>query len=111
MAFGDSDLPAIFSDFGVPVTWNGVTATGILDVYEDVFHHGDGPGGFQTNEFLLRVPQPALRGTPKAFDAITIPWSANLPPGFVPGVYIVKSLPQCHDPSIVDMTLKGPAPS
>lgn len=112
MAFGDSDLGAIFdpSVFGVSVTWNGITVTGILDAYTDVFMHGSGPGGFETTEFLLHIPQPALQGgTPKPLDTIAIPNSPNLPAGFVPGNYTVKTLPKCADPSIVGMILKGPA--
>jgi hypothetical protein len=113
--FGDSDLGAIFDpqDFGVAIVWTpnggmGASAVGILDVYEDVFRHGAGPGGFQNTEFLLRVPAADLGGVPRAFDVITIAVSPNLPPGFVPGAYTVKELPKCLDPSIIDMVLKGP---
>jgi hypothetical protein len=111
MAFGDSDLGAIFdlAAFGVPVAWNGLTVTGILDMYTDVFRHGEGPGGFETTEYLLRVPQPALQGgVPAPGDQIVVPPNANLPEGFTPGIYTVKTLPQYHDPSICDLILKGP---
>jgi len=112
--FGDSDLTAIFADFGVAFTWTPATggtpvpATGILDIYEDVFQHGGGPGASQTTEFKLRVPWNALGASPKAFDAIVILPSPNLPPGFAPGNYTVKNLSRCEDPAIVDMILKGP---
>ena len=106
--FGDSDLTAIFADFGVPVIWNGTTVTGIIDVYTDVFQHGSGPGGFETTEYLLRIPRPALSAVPKPLDTITIPPNVNLPPEIAPGAYTVKTLPKCHDPSIIDLILKGP---
>ena len=111
--FGDSDLSAIFADFGIPFTWTpktgaGGSATGILDMYEDVYRH-NGPGGFQAGQILLRVPAPSLPGIPKAFDVITIPSSPNLPPNFTPGTYTVKELPDFKDPSIIEMVLKAEA--
>ena len=110
MAFGDQDLPVFFADFGVPVAWNGGTLSGVIDVYSDVFHHGDGPGSFEKVEYILHIPQPA-NGGPKPFDTISIADNGNLPPGFVAGDYTVKSFVPCHDPSLMDIILKGPITS
>ena len=112
MAFGDSDLGAIFDPavFGVPVVWNSLTIIGVLDVYTDEFRRSEGPGGFQTTEYLLRLPTPALQGgSPKAFDTVTIADNPNLPDNLAPGTYTVKTLPQCRDSSICELILKGPA--
>jgi hypothetical protein len=110
--FGDNDLAAIFADFGVSIIWTPaaggepVTAVGILDVYQDMFAHGNGPGAFEQTEFLLRVPKAALGSTLQPKDQIAIASQPNLPPGFAPGTYTVRNLPKCQDASIVEMTLK-----
>lgn len=108
MAFGDADLGVMFADFGVTVTWDNQMVTAILDVYEDVFRKGSGPGSIQTTEFILRVPAPGLTGSPEAFDRIVIAAQPNLPPGFAPGTYTVKELLECKDPSVIDLALRGP---
>jgi hypothetical protein len=105
--FGDIDLATIFSDFATPVSLGGVTVNGILDLYEDVFRR-PGPGGFQTTQYLLRVPRPQLAVLPQPLDQVVIAAGPNVPTDFEPGTYTVKELPECKDPSIVDMILKGP---
>ncbi len=97
--FGDSDLAVFFQDFGAatPVVWNNEPAvSGILDVSTDVFSHGGGPGGFERNTVVLRIPYNAFTATPKPFDAI-----------IVGGVsYTVQSLPEQRDMQVTELYLK-----
>jgi hypothetical protein len=41
--FGDSDIPSMMEQFGVPITIGAVTGVGIPDSPEDVFPAGDLP--------------------------------------------------------------------
>jgi hypothetical protein len=98
--FGDSDLGVFFADFGAstPVSWKGQPAVnGILDTSTDVFSHGGGPGGFEFNTIILRIPYNAFTGIPAPRDAITV--------GGV--VYTVQSLPQQRDAQITELYLKA----
>lgn len=95
--FGDSDLGVFFADQGVPVVWNSEPAVlGILDTSTDVFQHADGPGGFQRQTVILRIPYNAFSATPAPRDAIT-----------VNGVsYTVLELPEQRDMQITELYLK-----
>jgi len=106
--FGDSDLPVMMSDFGVPAIIAGTTVTGILDAYTDVYEHGGGPGSIEIAQYILHIPRASVSATPAPKDHIIIPKNANLPPEFEPGTYTVKGFPKCHDPSVLDIELKGP---
>jgi hypothetical protein len=106
--FGDSDLPAMFADFGAPVIIAGVTVTGIIDLYTDVYEHGGGPGAVGIEQYVLHIPSAAISAAPSPKDQIEVLDSPNLPPEFEPGIYIVKGFPKRHDPSVLDIELKGP---
>ena len=72
MAFGDSDLDIFTADFGIPVTFNGVTANGILDQPVKTGLADSGFGGISSPRPMLRVPYNAFSPMPAQGDAITV---------------------------------------
>lgn len=97
--FGDSDLGVFFDTggFGVPVVYQGATASGILDTSTGVYMHGSGPGGFERNTVILTLPYNAFSTIPKPLDPIT-----------VNGInYTVKELPEQLDMSTTTLYLKS----
>lgn len=72
MPFGDSDLPAFFGDFGVDVTFNGVTVLGLMDNPVAVKLADRGFGGFETQMPALRLPYNAFTVMPVETDQITV---------------------------------------
>jgi hypothetical protein len=97
--FGDSDLNVFFGDFGkdTPVIWNNEpSVSGILETSTEVFSHGGGPGGFERNTVMLRIPYNAFSATPQPLDSITVGGVA----------YTVHSLPEQRDVQVTDLLLK-----
>ena len=72
MAFGDSDLPAFFGDFGVDVAFNGVTVLGLMDNPVAIKMADRGFGGFETQMPALRLPYNAFTVMPVETDQMTI---------------------------------------
>jgi hypothetical protein len=100
--FGDSDLGVFFADMGVPVVWNDEPAAiGILEQWTDAFAHGSGPGKFQRNTLILRIPYNAFSATPQPCDAVTVM------AGPYAGSYTVLEMPDNHDPQVTEVYLKS----
>lgn len=72
MVFGDSDLGVFTGDFGVAVTFNGVTANGILDQPVKTALADQGFGGINTSRPTIRLPYTAFSPMPQPGDSITV---------------------------------------
>lgn len=96
MAFGDSDLPIFFADFGVSVVFQGQTVNGNLDSPSEGFAFGSGPSTMEEQRYCVSVPYNAFTTIPKAKDAIT-----------VNGVsYTVKARHYSQDGSVMSLELQ-----
>jgi hypothetical protein len=70
--FGDADLPTFFGDFGVPVTFQGVTVKGNFDRPEQIKLADQGFGGVETGFPAVRLPYNAFRPMPCTGDAVNV---------------------------------------
>ena len=98
--FGDADLAVIFGPpFGVPIFYNGAAGSsgGILDLYTDVYSSHDGPGGVESNLYVLRFPRNAFSSVPKPKDTISINGAS----------FTVKRLPEQRDSRIIELYVQG----
>lgn len=60
MAFGDSDAAVFFGDFGVDVTYNGVTVKGLVDNYDERNSSVAGALGMVDRINVVTVPSTAF---------------------------------------------------
>ena len=72
MPLGDSDLGVFFSDFGVPVVFQGQAALGNFDSPSDSFSYGSGPSTAEQQWYCVSLPYNAFTPIPKPKDAITV---------------------------------------
>jgi hypothetical protein len=74
--FGDSDIPALFADFGLPVTIGDVTGVGIADLKDEALETSDGPNrGIVVLPFSKVVVQTNQFPDCKIGDAVL--WQGN----------------------------------
>jgi hypothetical protein len=70
MAFGDEDLCVFFSDFAVPLVFNGVAAKGLVDSYDqDLSPNGVSLQGRVTD---VTLPSSAWSPFPKQGATVTV---------------------------------------
>lgn len=72
MAFGDSDLPTFFNDFGVSVLFGAETTSGILETPSEIENILSNGGAFEQQERVLTIASTAFAAPPKAKDALTV---------------------------------------
>lgn len=95
MSFGDGDLPVFFADFGVPVVFQGQMALGLVDTPSNIFNHGGGPGGMESERYCLRLAFNAFAAMPYPGKSITVDGVA----------YTVKTRSKLEDGKIVEFEL------
>ena len=70
--FGDSDLPTFFADFGVNLTFNGVTVKALDDSYDS---RDSGSAAFVDVEgrvTMIQLPYNSFSPMPKRGDTVTL---------------------------------------
>lgn len=71
MAFGDSDLPAFFADFGESAVINGQTMLVFVDTPMTPWEHS-GVGSMEEATFKITAPVTAFSALPVAGQAVTV---------------------------------------
>lgn len=95
MAFGDSDLPAMFADMGEPVTYAGRTFNGFFDTGSNLFEHG-GMGSLEEQSLKITAPLASFGATPMPGQSIT-----------ARGVtYKIQSRRFLEDGSVIELSLQ-----
>jgi hypothetical protein len=72
MAFGDSDLTSFFSDFGVNMTFNGVTVKVIEDSYDSRDSLSSSVVDVLDRVTLVQLPYNSFATMPKRGDTVTL---------------------------------------
>jgi hypothetical protein len=72
MAFGDSDLPTFFADFGVNLTFNGVTVKVIEDTYDSRDSLSSSIVGVLDRVTLVQLPFNSFSPMPKRGDTVVL---------------------------------------
>lgn len=72
MAFGDSDLPTFFGDFGVNLTFGGVTVKVIEDAYDLRDSLSSTVVDVRDRVTLVQLPYNSFSPMPKRGDTVTL---------------------------------------
>lgn len=72
MAFGDSDLPIFFADFGVSVIFGSETTNGIFETPSELENLASNGGSFEQQERVILVASTAFTTPPKPKDSVTV---------------------------------------
>ena len=72
MPVGDNDLAVFFADFGVAVTFGGVTAMGNRDAPLMPLNFGGGPSSIASQRFAVTLPANAFNRLLRNGDALQV---------------------------------------
>ena len=72
MAFGDSDLPTFFADFGVNLTFNGVTVKVLDDSYDSRDQGSSSFVDVVDRLTMIQLPYNSFSPMPKRGDTVTL---------------------------------------
>jgi hypothetical protein len=92
--FGDSDIPIMFADFGVPIFVNNIAGVGIVDLIDQGFA-GDGGRGVVWMAITSVLIQTSAFPGIKIDDAVILDGSD----------YTIRSHPRVHDGGLTEISL------